>query len=176
MARTVLSTVLGLAAWGWLFAAGAPAEAQNLGCRMTDSASGPSRQVLHCDAGPVIEAEIAADASVVDRAGKGKPDAVKISTGAALIEVPQHYPGGFQILTPRAVASVRGTVWVVDVQPERTSVFVVRGKVAVRRTAAKQGVVLGKGEGVDVDAGAAPLRVERWAPARAAALLARFGR
>jgi hypothetical protein len=38
---------------------------------------------------------------------------------------------------------------------------------------AERGVVLGPGEGVDVEA-TGPLTVKRWAPARVAALMARF--
>ena len=83
---------------------------------------------------------------------------------------------GFQILTPQAIAAVRGTQWLADVAGERTSVFVVTGRVLVRRASTSRGVVLGPGQGVDVDPGTAPLTVRRWPAARAAALLARFGR
>jgi ferric-dicitrate binding protein FerR (iron transport regulator) len=64
----------------------------------------------------------------------------------------------------------------VDVAGARTSVFVVNGRVGVRRPNARNGVSLGPGEGVDVEAGTAPLTVRRWPAARAGALLARFGR
>ena len=82
---------------------------------------------------------------------------------------------GFQVITPQAIAAVRGTKWAVDVATGKTSVFVVRGRVAVRRPSAGRGVTLGPGEGVDVDTGTGPLTVKRWPPERAAALLARLG-
>jgi ferric-dicitrate binding protein FerR (iron transport regulator) len=70
---------------------------------------------------------------------------------------------------------VRGTRWAVDVDGKKTSVFVVRGRVAVSRAKGGATVRLGPGEGVDVQAGEAPLTVKRWKPKRAKALLARFG-
>jgi hypothetical protein len=83
---------------------------------------------------------------------------------------------GFQVLTPQAIAAVRGTRWAVDVSGAKTSVFVLNGRVAVRRTNARSGVELGPGEGVDVEAGATgALTASRWPRARANALLGRFG-
>jgi ferric-dicitrate binding protein FerR (iron transport regulator) len=69
---------------------------------------------------------------------------------------------------------VRGTKWAVDAVENRTSVFVVQGRVAVGRRAGSGSVTLGPGEGVDVEA-ASPLTVKRWPPARVAALMARLG-
>ena len=70
---------------------------------------------------------------------------------------------------------MRGTRWAVDVAEGKTSVFVVRGKVNVGRSASRErNVVLGPGEGVDVE-GSTPLVVKRWAPARVSALMARLG-
>lgn len=150
--------------------------AQDLGCRLADSTTGPSRQILRCQSGVTVEAETAADVHVVDQAGKGTPDGARVEKGAALIDVPPHYPGGFQILTPRAIAAVRGTSWVVDVGASDTSVFVIRGSVLVHRVGLENGVTLAKGDGVDVDGTTQPLRVMRWSSRRAAALLVRFGR
>jgi ferric-dicitrate binding protein FerR (iron transport regulator) len=70
---------------------------------------------------------------------------------------------------------VRGTKWAVDVQPSRTSVFVVRGSVAVRRPSGTDNVVLNAGDGVDADADGSSLKVKQWGAARVSALLARFG-
>jgi hypothetical protein len=64
----------------------------------------------------------------------------------------------------------------VDVTAARTSVFVARGIVAVSLPSRTGSVLLGPGNGIDVSAGATELVVNRWSPARAAALLARFGR
>ena len=83
--------------------------------------------------------------------------------------------GGFEVITPQAIAAVRGTKWAVDVADGKTSVFVVTGRVAVSREPGSPGVELGPGEGVDVEAGTAPLTVRKWGAPRVAALLARFG-
>jgi ferric-dicitrate binding protein FerR (iron transport regulator) len=76
-------------------------------------------------------------------------------------------------MTPQAIAAVRGTKWAVDTTEGKSSVFVVNGRVSVARRAGANRVVLGPGEGVDVEATGA-LTVKRWPPARVAALLARL--
>ena len=106
----------------------------------------------------------------------GRIDSVELSSKALLLDV-QGKSGGrkFQVNTPQAIAAVRGTRWAVDVAEGKTSVFVVHGRVKVgRRSPGDRQVVLGPGEGVDVEA-AAPLVVKRWAPARVSALMARLG-
>lgn len=148
------------------------AGAQTMGCTAR-TLSDPPRQVLDCADGLTMSAEQGAGVTLFDRNGDGKPDGVELSGKALLIDLPPGRGKGFQILTPHAIASVRGTRWAVDVGSARTSVFVERGAVAVARPRG-QGVVLRPGDGVDVDAGGAPLTVKRWAPARAAALLARL--
>jgi ferric-dicitrate binding protein FerR (iron transport regulator) len=70
---------------------------------------------------------------------------------------------------------VRGTIYAVDVQAGRTSVFVARGRVAVQHREPSPSVILGAGQGVDVVPGR-PLDVKTWGAERAAGLLARFGR
>jgi ferric-dicitrate binding protein FerR (iron transport regulator) len=93
-----------------------------------------------------------------------------------LLEVPkQPRDRTFQVSTPQAIAAVRGTKWAVDTADGKTSVFVALGRVAVGRAGnAGQRVVLGPGDGVDVEE-AAPLTVKKWAVARVAALMARLG-
>ena len=78
-------------------------------------------------------------------------------------------------MTPNAIAAVRGTKWIVEVGPERTSTLVISGRVAVSRPRAEQTVVLRPGEGADVAPDDAPIVVKRWAEPRVRALLARFG-
>ncbi len=154
-----------------------PALAQGIGC-LLQTASGPQRQILRCRDGLTIEAEAGASYNLVDRNRDAQPDGVNLQGRAILIDAPARSARpGFQIMTPQAIAAVRGTQWAVDVSGSRTSVFVVTGRVAVRRVSGNiQGVSLGPGEGVDVEAGASPLVVRRWPAARAAALLARLGR
>jgi len=81
---------------------------------------------------------------------------------------------GFVVVTPQAIAAVRGTKWAVDVQGGKTAVFVVNGIVSVEKTVSGDLVNLRRGQGVDVDRSAAPLVVKRWPAARVAALLDRF--
>jgi ferric-dicitrate binding protein FerR (iron transport regulator) len=76
-------------------------------------------------------------------------------------------------MTPQAIAAVRGTKWAVDGTEGKTSVFVVNGKVSVARRTGTERVVLGPGEGVDVEATGA-LTVKRWPLPRVAALMARL--
>lgn len=154
----------------------AMAQSRNGGCMLQQEA-GSARRILHCDKGVTIIAERGARFDLVDRDGNGKTDAIRLRRKAVLVEVPRAAArtGGFEVITPQAIASVRGTKWAVDVGRRRTSVLVVEGRVAVRRLAASAGVTLGPGEGVDVDPGTNPLTVRRWPAARASALLARLG-
>lgn len=153
----------------------APASAQGAGCVLR-AAGTPERQVLVCQDGLTVEAERGADFTLVDRNRDGSPDAVALRSRALLIEASPQARGGFQVRTPQAIAAVRGTQWAVDVAGARTSVFVLSGRVGVRRLGARRGVELGPGEGVDVEPGTAALTVRRWPIARANALLARFDR
>ncbi len=137
---------------------------------------GASQTVLRCRDGLAITPEVGARYSLVDRDGDGSVDAVRLQRKALLVDAPEGRSGsGFQVITPQAIAAVRGTRWAVDTAAGKTSVFVVRGRVSVQRPSASAAVVLGPGEGVDVEPGTAPLTVRRWPPARAAALLARLG-
>jgi hypothetical protein len=81
----------------------------------------------------------------------------------------------FQILTPHAIAAVRGTRWAVEVEPERTSTLVISGTVQVTRPRGNRSAVLHAGEGADVSAGSDPITVKIWGKKRVDALLARFG-
>jgi hypothetical protein len=102
-------------------------------------------------------------------------DTVELSSKALLIEVLKKSGGNkFQVITPQAIAGVRGTKWAVDAAEKKTSVFVVDGRVAVGRRTGNHSVTLGSGEGVDVEESGA-LTVKRWPPARVSALLARLG-
>ena len=94
---------------------------------------------------------------------------------ALLIEVEQKSGGNkIEVITQQALAAVSGTKWAVDAAGDKTSVFVVNGRVRVGGRMGGNGVTLRPGEGVDVEPGA-PLTVKRWAPPRVSALLARLG-
>jgi hypothetical protein len=150
----------------------AVAQPANSGCS-SEYSSGMT-QTLHCEVGITIVAENGARYNL--QSGRnGRVDAVELSGKALLIEaLPKSGGNKFQVITPQAIAAVRGTKWAVDVAADKTSVFVVNGRVAVGRRTGSHSITLRPGEGVDVEAGA-PLTVKRWAPARVAALLARLG-
>ncbi|WP_314963240.1 FecR domain-containing protein [Bradyrhizobium cosmicum] len=147
--------------------------AANAGCTASPSAAGT--QIWRCDNGITIVAESGARFELKDANRDGHIDSVELSSKALLVEVPKK-PGGnpFKVLTPQAIAAVRGTKWTVDVADAKTSVFVADGRVGVVRRARRGGVVLGPGEGVDVEA-TGPLTVKTWGQPRVDALMARLG-
>lgn len=153
----------------------AMAQANNGGCTL-EQIGGTTRHIVHCRGGLSIVAESGAQYSLRDRNRDGRVDGVRLGGKALLLDLPDAPSAtGFQVTTPQAIAAVRGTQWAVDVQAGRTSVFVVRGSVAVRRPSGGSSVTLSAGDGVDVDDGATALVVKRWPARRVAALMARFG-
>lgn len=152
------------------------ATAQQANVRCTQINQTNVAQTLQCEGGVTIIAENGAQYMLGDANHDGRIDSVELSSKALLLDF-QRKAGGrkFQVNTPQAIAAVRGTRWAVDVADGKTSVFVVNGRVNVgRRSGADRQVVLGPGEGVDVEP-TAPLIVKRWAPARVSALMARLG-
>ncbi|WP_065754196.1 FecR domain-containing protein [Bradyrhizobium paxllaeri] len=156
-----------------LFAGPAAAQPAKSNCRSAPTAQGT--QTLRCEAAITIVAESGAKFELRDRNRDGQVDSVELSNKALLLEVPKK-PGRtkFDVVTPQAIAAVRGTKWAVDTEGAKTSVFVVNGRVSVARSAGRGSVVLGPGEGVDVEA-SGELTVKRWAPPRVAALMSRLG-
>jgi hypothetical protein len=152
----------------------AAAQPANMGC-VTESPANAA-QTLHCEGGVTIVAENGARFTLQDRDGNGRVDSAELSSNALLLDVPKRQGGNrFQVITPQAIAAVRGTKWAVDAAEGKTSVFVVNGRVAVGRRTGTHSVTLGAGEGVDVEATRGPLTVKRWPKARVAALMARLG-
>ena len=151
----------------------AAAQPANKGCSSENSIS--VVQTLHCEGGVTIIAESDARFTLQNPASKGRVDAVELTGGALLVEVPRKSGGNkFQVITPQAIAAVRGTKWAVDAAESKTSVFVVNGRVAVGRRRSSHSVTLGAGDGVDVE-DTGPLTVKRWPSARVSTLMARLG-
>jgi ferric-dicitrate binding protein FerR (iron transport regulator) len=153
----------------------ASATAQNHGCVLVRDDQNPSEKILRCGDYLTIRSAAATQYRLVDQT-KNPPDSAQLDSGALMIE----FKGStglhdFQILTPLAIASVRGTKWIVTTQGAQTSTFVISGKVSVTRRNNHQSADLGPGEGTDIDAGSGPVIVKRWPAARVKALLARFG-
>jgi hypothetical protein len=171
--RTLTRAACTVYACIFLFVANAAAQSGDVGC----GSGQPSGAAVtyHCDNGITIVAENGAKFELKDRNRDGHVDSVELSSKALLVDVPKKRGGNrFDVVTPQAIAAVRGTKWAVDAAEGKTSVFVVNGRVNVARPAGSGRVVLGAGEGVDVEATGA-LVVKRWAPARVAALKARLG-
>ena len=156
-----------------LLAGGAAAQPAGLGCNAQPTAQGT--QTLRCPTAITIVAESGAKFELRDRNRDGQVDSVELSNKALLLEVPKK-PGRarFDVVTPQAIAAVRGTKWAVDAEGAKTSVFVVDGRVRVARPAGRGSVVLGAGDGVDVEP-SGELIIKRWPPARVTALMARLG-
>ena len=152
------------------------ATAQQAGPKCTPVSQSNVAQTFQCEGGVTIVAENGAQYVLGDVNRDGRIDAVELSSKALLLDVQRKSRAKkFRVNTPQAIAAVRGTRWAVDVAQGKTSVFVVHGRVNVgRRTPGERNVVLGPGEGVDVEA-SAPLVVKRWAPARVSALMSRLG-
>ena len=174
--RTILAVILvaivviGLAfsSVGSAFAAGA--------CELVQSDRDPSLKVLQC--GQDLTVRLAKDASYTPLYKKGKPlpVGVRLNGGALLIEFhPSPQQKDFQILTPLAVAAVRGTRWAMEVTAARTSTLVLEGSVAVTNRRLKQNVLLTDGQGVDITPTDTSMVPKQWGEARLRELLARFG-
>jgi hypothetical protein len=147
--------------------------AANAGC--TGALSLAGTQTWRCDNGITIVAENGARFELKDANRDGRIDAVELSSKALLVDIPRKPRGTpFKVLTPQAIAAVRGTRWAVDVADTKTAVFVADGRVGVTRRTGGRGVVLGPGEGVDVEA-TGPLTVKTWGQPRVDALMARLG-
>jgi hypothetical protein len=153
---------------------GGDASGQPRGCEVIRLVE-PVREVIRCAGRVTITTEPGSSYRLIGYDSLGLPTAVRLRSRGLLIDVPVGRGESFQIHTPHAVASVRGTTWAVDVTRRQTSVFVEDGAVAVRKIRASPTVVLTAGEGVDVQPGQ-PLVVRRWGQAGVTQLLARFRR
>jgi hypothetical protein len=153
------------------------AQAQSDTCTLRPNKHNPNEKILRCGTDLTVQPAPGTAYRPVDAGERGPPAAVQLDSGALLIEFhPTKQRRDFQILTPLAIAAVRGTKWAVEARPDRTSTLVFTGAVNVSRAnAAATAVVLQSGQGVDVTPGGGPLRVERWRQKRIRALLARFG-
>jgi hypothetical protein len=108
--------------------------------------------------------------------GQPLPTGAQLDDGALLIEFhPSDRDKNFQILTPLAVAAVRGTKWAMEVTRARSSTLVLAGVVAVTNRRLNQYVLLTQGQGADITPQDTALTQKQWGEARVRALLARFG-
>ncbi len=168
------SVEIAIAAFLFVSAIAPAASAQTISGCTPRTVTDPPRTVFECSGGLTIEAEAATQMGLVAPSDTGSGEVLDVRKGAALLEFT---PGGriFQIRTPQAIASVRGTVYAVDVTEEKTSVFVVRGRVRVTRREGPGAVTLKAGRGTEVIPGQR-LVSRRWDKRRVAALMSRLGR
>ena len=143
-------------------------------CDMSMSENAPFRQIVTCGDAVTIEREPTAGLQITKSPAQVAPRMMEVEGGAILIQVS---PGrsSTQVRTRHAIATVRGTTYIVDAGTQQTSVFVIEGAVEVRRANDASTFTLNAGEGTDVSLDE-PISVERWGIARAEALLLRFGR
>jgi len=151
----------------------ASAQQAPAGCSSEQGAN--ATRTLRCRDGLIIVAEDGAKFTLQSHGKSGDVVAVDLQSKAVLVDAPrQKGQNRFKVITPQAVAAVRGTKWAVDAQQSRTSVLVLSGQVAVQRPGGGGEVVLGAGEGVDVEPGTDALVIKRWPQPRVDALLARL--
>jgi ferric-dicitrate binding protein FerR (iron transport regulator) len=156
----------------WMVTQPAAAQSGKEGCKVTDAGA---QKIWSCPGGLTIVEENGARFTLDDRDHDGNVDLVRLWAKALLLDLIEGSGHDVQVVTPQAITAVRGTKWAVDAGDGKTSVFVVRGAVGVRRPHAGGEVVLGPGAGVDADADSSALHVKQWGEARIRGLMARFG-
>jgi FecR protein len=147
-------------------------------CALIPNDKMPSEKILQCGGAEALTVRAAPGTRYQPLYKKGDPipAAIRLDDGALLIEFQQSLQRrDFQILTPLAIAAVRGTKWAVDVTKARTSVLVLSDAVGVTNRRLNQYVIVTEGEGVDITPTDTSTVQKRWAEARVRALLARFG-
>jgi hypothetical protein len=168
-----------MAALAVLFAAGMAGQdlARAAGaCALVPNDHMPSEKMLQCGGNLTVRAAPGARYQPLYKKGDPLPVAIRLNDGALLIEYhPASPKEKFQILTPLAIAAVRGTKWAMDVTKEQTSTLVIDGTVAVTNRRLNQFVVLTEGQGVDITPADTSVAPKTWGDERVRALLSRFG-
>jgi FecR protein len=174
--RNPLKTVIVAATLFAAAIAGAlPAQAAGA-CALVPNDRTPSEKMLQCGENLTVRATPGARYQPLYKKGDPLPVGIRLNDGALLIEFhPAKPEEKFQILTPLAIAAVRGTKWAMDVTKAQTSTLVVDGVVAVTNRRLNQFVVLNEGQGVDITPTDTSLARHVWADERVRALLSRFG-
>ena len=178
--RTVARNLLGATiAAAFLFvtaiAGAAPAYAAGA-CALVPNEKTPSEKILQCGATLTVRPAQGARYQPLFKKRDPLPVGIRLNEGALLIEYhPANPEEKFQILTPLAIAAVRGTKWAMDVTKAQTSTLVLDGAVAVTNRRLNQFVVLTAGQGVDITPTDTSLVQKTWGEARVRALLSRFG-
>jgi hypothetical protein len=145
-------------------------------CALVPNDRAPSEKILQCGETLTVRPAEGARYRPLYRKGDPLPVGIRLDDGALLIEYHPATPQEkFQILTPLAIAAVRGTKWAMEVAPARTSTLVLAGAVAVTNRRLNQYIVLTEGQGVDITPADTSMVQKQWGEARVRALLSRFG-
>jgi FecR-like protein len=145
-------------------------------CVLVPNEHAPSERILQCGEALTVRPAQGTRYQPLYKKGDPLPAGIRLDEGALLIEFqPSLWRQDFQILTPLAIAAVRGTKWAVDVTKARTSVLVLTGAVGVTNRRLNQYVILTEREGVDITPADTSTVQKSWGEARIRALLARFG-
>jgi len=160
---------------GFLAVGNGAAEAAGA-CKLVPNDRGLPGKILVCGENLTIRPAQGARYKLFYEKGRPLPAGARLDNGALLIEFhPTATQGDFEILTPIAIAAVRGTKWAMDVTKARTSTLVLAGAVAVTSRPLNEYVILTAGQGVDISAGDTALVQKQWGQARVRELLSRFG-
>jgi hypothetical protein len=145
-------------------------------CALVPNEHMPSEKMLQCGDTLTVRPAHGARYQPLFKKGDPLPVGIRLNDGALLIEYHPASPNEkFQILTPLAIAAVRGTKWAMDVTKAQTSTLVLNGAVAVTNRRLNQFVVLTAGQGVDITPADTSMVQKTWGEARVRALLSRFG-
>lgn len=145
-------------------------------CALVPNGRLPSQMILQCGQTLTVRPTPGTSYQPLYKKGDPLPVAIRLNDGALLVEFHPAKPREkFQILTPLAIAAVRGTKWAMDVTKAQTSTLVVTGTVAVTNRRLNQFVVLNEGQGVDITPTDTSVVARTWGDERVRALLSRFG-
>src|SRR5947209_1119216 len=99
--------------------------AQPAGCTLVPDERNAAEKTLRCGDGLPIRAAPETRYQLTDQSAERPATSARLDSGALLIEfTPSERRRSFQILTPHAIAAVRGTRWAVEVTDERSSTLV----------------------------------------------------
>jgi hypothetical protein len=167
--------IIAAAMFAAAIAGAAPAIAVGL-CALVPNGRLPSEKMLQCGENLTVRPAPGAHYQPLYKKGDPLPVGIRLNDGALLIEFhPAKPQEKFQILTPLAIAAVRGTKWAMDVTKDQTSTLVLNGVVAVTNRRLNQFVVLNEGQGVDITPADTSVVKKTWGDERVRALLSRFG-
>jgi hypothetical protein len=145
-------------------------------CALVPNERAPTEKILQCGETLTVHPAPGARYRPLYTKGDPLPVGIRLDDGALLIEYhPASPQERFQILTPLAIAAVRGTKWAMEVTRARTSTLVLAGAVAVTNRRLNEYVVLTEGQGVDITPTDTTVVQKTWGEARVRALLSRFG-